>query len=159
MECLKNAVIAPLIKEMDGMMDKDVYKNYRPVSNLKFAAKTLERGFCKILTDHHEKINLLEELHSTCRKCHSTKTALVKVASAVLRAVDQNGGCILVLLDLSATLDTIDHEKLLYIMETYSCITGDTLQWVRFYLTHILRQLSWVTVLQRIDHKITMLAW
>ena len=43
MDCLKSAVLAPLFKEMDKLMDCDLEKNYRPVSNLQFLGKLIER--------------------------------------------------------------------------------------------------------------------
>ena len=43
MECLKNAVVRPLIKELDDLIDRDVLKNYRPASNLVFLSKFIER--------------------------------------------------------------------------------------------------------------------
>ena len=43
MDCLKSAIVLPLIKEIDDAIDDDVLKNYRPVSNLIFLAKLIER--------------------------------------------------------------------------------------------------------------------
>ena len=43
MECLKGAVLIPPIKELDNLIDTDVLKKYRPVSNLAFVSKLIER--------------------------------------------------------------------------------------------------------------------
>ena len=43
MDCLKCAIIIPLIKELDEVIDSDVLRNYRPVSNLLFLEKLIER--------------------------------------------------------------------------------------------------------------------
>ena len=43
MGCLKNAILIPLIKELDEVIDVNVLKNYRPVSNLIFLSKLIER--------------------------------------------------------------------------------------------------------------------
>ena len=51
-ECLKTAVILPLIKELDDHIDKDNHKNYRPVSNLEFVGKLVERVVSKRLVKH-----------------------------------------------------------------------------------------------------------
>ena len=112
------------------------------MSNLKFISKTLERAFCSILVDHLQKNNLLEVLQSAYRKYHSTETALVKVVNDVLRAVDEDGGCILVLLDLSAAFDTIDHDKLLRILEINFGIIGSALEWIRSYLANRSQKVS-----------------
>ena len=66
-------------------------------------------------------------------KCqlHSTETALLRVQNDLLRAVDTHGGAILVLLDLSAAFDTIDHHRL----ESSFGIQGKALDWFHSYLT------------------------
>ena len=43
MDGLKNAVLIPLIKELNSTVDTENYKNYRPVSNLLFVSKLIER--------------------------------------------------------------------------------------------------------------------
>ena len=50
---------------------------------------------------------------SAYRKYHSTETALVKVNNDIPTAIDNLQSVILVLLDLSAAFDTIDHNLLL----------------------------------------------
>ena len=64
---------------------------------------------------------------SAYRQLYSTDTALLRVQSDLLNDVDTHGGAILVLLDLSAAFDTIDHEKLLYILQKSFGIEGDAL--------------------------------
>ena len=39
MDCLTNAVLLPLVKELDNLIDADVVKNYKPVSNLVFLSR------------------------------------------------------------------------------------------------------------------------
>ena len=43
MESLKSAVVLPLIKDLSSLVDTEKYKNYRPVSNLVFVSKLIER--------------------------------------------------------------------------------------------------------------------
>ena len=52
----------------------------------------------------------------------------------ILQAVDSRGGAILVLLDLSAAFDTIDHETLIRTLDIYCGIRGDPLKWSLSYL-------------------------
>ena len=130
---LKQALVIPLLKKAD--LDHEELKNYRPVSNLEFLSKTVERAYCSILVEHLGLNGLLGKFQSAYRKSHSTETALTRVINDILRAVDKDGGAILILLDLSAAFDTIDHDKLLHLLETSFGVTGLALLWVKSYLT------------------------
>ena len=78
--------------------------------------------------------NLHEYLQSAYKPGHSTETALVKVQNDILTSIDQHGIVILILLDLSAAFDTIDHDVLFSRMESTLGITGPALEWFRSYL-------------------------
>ena len=71
--------------------------------------------------DNH---NLHEVMQSAYKKNHSTETALVRVQNDILTHIDNKHGVILVLLDLSAAFDTIDHKTLLLNLN----LTGTLLQ-------------------------------
>ena len=43
MESLKSAILHPSIKDLDAIINKDILKNYRPVSNLVIISKVIER--------------------------------------------------------------------------------------------------------------------
>ena len=68
------------------------------------------------------------------RACHSTETALVRVQNDILHTLDQDVAAILVLLDLSAAFNTIDHSILLSRMESFLGVIGSALQWFKSYL-------------------------
>ena len=57
MECLQGAILLPLIKHLDDLMDKDNFINYRPVSNFPFIGKFVERVVSirlnKFMTDNN----------------------------------------------------------------------------------------------------------
>ena len=80
-------------------------------SNLSFVSKLIERIVCVQLVNHLDKNGLYEVFQSAYRQLHSTETALLRVQNDILQAVDSRGGAILVLFDLSAVFDTIDHEE------------------------------------------------
>ena len=123
---LKRAFLTPLIKKI--ILDAEILKNYRPVSNLSFLSKLIEPMLCVQLVTHLDKSGLYEIFQSIYRHLHCTETALLRVQNDILQAVDSRGGAILVLLDLSAVFDTIDHEKLIRTLDTYCGIKGDPLK-------------------------------
>ena len=125
-DSMKQALVIPLLKKDN--LDPDVLKNYRPVSNLSFLSKVLERGVAARLTNYMTINQLHEPMQSAYRACHSTETALVRVQNDILRTLDQGGAAILVLLDLSAAFDTIDHSILLSRMESVLGVKGSALQ-------------------------------
>ena len=129
---LKRAFVTPLIKKL--IFDCEIFKNYRPVSNLSFVSKLIERIICVQLVDHFKENDLYEIFQSAYRQFHSTETALLRVQNDILQAVDSDGGAILVLLYLSAAFDTIDHEKLLDLLDYSFGIKGDALKWFKSYL-------------------------
>ena len=107
----KNAVIAPLIKEMDGIMDKDVFKNYRPVSNLLFVGKLIERVVSTRLNKHMTKNNLHSRRNHGYKKFHSSETLLLEVVDELLLSCDNGKPSIVLMLDLSAAFDTVDQKN------------------------------------------------
>ena len=79
--------------------------------------------------------NLHEHLQSAYKPGHSTETALVKVQNDILTSIDQHGIVILVMLDLSAAFNTIDHDIQFRRMENTLGITGQALAWFKSYLS------------------------
>ena len=75
-------------------------------------SKLLERLVTKQLTDYLRSADLLPSLQSGFRPGHSTETAALRVLSDILGAVDSGDVAALVLLDLSAAYDTVDHATL-----------------------------------------------
>ena len=56
--------------------------------------------------------NLLLKFQSAYRKGHSTKTGVLKVFSDLVDAIEKEDFALLLLLDLSAAYDTVDHDIL-----------------------------------------------
>ena len=108
---LKTAVVKPLLKKPS--LDKNLLKNYRPISNLTFLSKILEKVVLHKLLSHLQENNLSNPFQSAYRAGYSTETVLLRTVNDILSALDNDNISVLVLLDLSAALDTIDHQILL----------------------------------------------
>ena len=76
----------------------------------------------------------MPDLQSAYRAHHSTETAVVRVLSDILGALDRGDFAVLTLLDFSAAFDTVDHETLLRRLETSYGIRGTVLSWFASYL-------------------------
>ena len=129
---MKSSVIDPTIKKAG--LDKDTNNNYRPVNNLRFVSKLVER-VAKIRKDEHMTINSLHTPEEFgYKENHNTETMMLGLTDEVLRGFDENQATIVIFLDLSAAFDTIDPEKLLQIMKDELGITGVALDWFRSFL-------------------------
>ena len=64
---------------------------------------------------------------------HSTEIALCGIVSDLLEYMDEGKCAILILLDLSATFDTVDHELLIDDL-MYIGVEGVALKWFKSYL-------------------------
>ena len=129
MDCLKSAVIIPLLKELNDFIDIENLKNYRPVSNLLFLSKLIEHCVVSRLDKHMKDNNLQSKYQYGYKKGHSTELLLLHVVNELLTAFDNKFATILLLLDLSAAFDTVDQDKLLHILYHEIGITGTAHKW------------------------------
>jgi hypothetical protein len=128
----KQSLVTPLLKKPS--LDPLVLSNYRPVSNLTFVSKVVERVVSKQLMIHLHHHDLYPKFQSAYRQNHSVETALLRVHNDILQALDKQQGVILVLLDLSAAFDTISHDILLLRLQKRFGFSGKVLQWITSYL-------------------------
>ena len=124
---LKEAVLTPKLKKYS--LDHEAYSHFRPISNLKFISKVVEKVVSYQLVNHLQENNLEERFQSAYKSFHSTETALVKVHNDIVTAIDYQQQVILVLLDLSTAFNTIDHKILLSRLSTRFGIRGKVLRW------------------------------
>ena len=128
----KSELVTPYLKRPS--LDKDVMNNFRPISNLSFISKFTERVVLRRLIDHVSPGNLYENFQSAYKPNHSTETALTRIENDILMALDNKRGVVLVLLDMSAAVDTVDHTLLLACMNRTGVIDV-ALQWFESYLS------------------------
>lgn len=130
----KKGSVQPLIKKQT--MDREDLSSYRPITNIAFLSKTMERVAATQTINYLTENNLLAKLQSAYRKFHSTETALLRVCNDILLAIDRGQEVVLVLLDLSSAFDTIDHKALLDRLHTRYGISGTVLDWFKSYLVN-----------------------
>jgi hypothetical protein len=128
----KTAIVTPLIKKHS--LPKDDLSSYRPISNLNFLSKILERVIYNRLLLHLELFPSFSSFQSAYRKHHSVETALLRIQNDLLLAADRKHISALVLLDLSAAFDTVDHEILLQRLSLNFGIQNSALNFLRSYL-------------------------
>ena len=78
--------------------------------------------------------SLLTTKNYAYKKGHSTELLLLKVVNDLYTSFDMNMPSVVVLLDLSAAFDTVDHDKLLSILEKEIGIAGTALKWFESFL-------------------------
>ena len=130
---LKHGIITPLLKKPS--LDRNLLANYRPVSNLSFLSKLIERAVLMLLTEHLTKFNLLPDHQSAYRANYSTETALVSLYNDLLETADAGEASALLLLDLSAAFDTIDQQILIDRLSHYFGISDPAVCWFVSYLS------------------------
>ncbi len=128
----KLAVIKPSLKKTQ--LDPKDLVNYRPILNLPFLSKILGKVVSSQLYSVLEKNDICEDFQSGFRPSHSTETAL-RVTNDLFLLSDRGCISLLVLLDLSAAFDTIDHNILLNRLKNFVSISGSALAWFKSYLS------------------------
>lgn len=129
---MKKAVIKPTLKKDN--LDTDCLGNYRPVSNLPATSKLLERVILNQLNQYLSENDLHCPVQSGYRPHHSCETLHVRMADDILKEIQMDNIVIVVLLDLSAAFDTIDHDVLLSKLFKDFGISGSAHDWFKSYL-------------------------
>ena len=132
MSGLKESTITPLLKKLG--LDLNKHTNFRPLFNLQFLSKLIEKVVLKRLTEHMSLNNLHCPNQFGYKKHHSTETLLLEIVDETLIGFDKNTATVMVLLDMSAAFDTVDLQKLLKILEHKIGLKGTVLTWFKSFL-------------------------
>ena len=132
-EDFKCAHVNPVLKKTT--LPKEDLNSYRPISNLSFISKILEKVVANRLNSHIYINGLTNASQSAYKQFHSTETALPKVHNDITLNIDNGKVTPLTPLDLSAAFDTIDHDILITRLSTWYGISGTALSWFTSYLT------------------------
>ena len=104
---LKHAIVNPILKK--NKLDINDLNNYRPISQLPTIAKLLEKVVYFQLNNYLHTYQLIDKYQSAYRLHHSTETSVLHVIDNVIKSLDIHSNIQLLLLDLSAAFDTLDH--------------------------------------------------
>ena len=121
------AIVTPHIKKTS--LSKENLKNYRLVSRLSFLSKLVEHIVAVQIMPHIDSNDLGNTFQLAYKAGSSTETALLCIQSEVDLSLSKGMPMALVLLDLSATFDTIDHDTLLSCPLTRFGFTVTILRW------------------------------
>ncbi len=135
----KQARVSPLLKPS---LNQVLLENYRPVSLLSFNAKILERVVFNQLSLFLAQNNLLDNNKSGFKSGHSTETTLLSVTESPRLARAASKSSVVILLDLSAAFDTVNHQILLSTLRKMG-ISGTALLWFESYLSDMSCGVSW----------------
>ena len=130
----KQAIVHPLLKK-PSLPDDDL-NNFRPISNLNFISKILEKvNVASRIQSRLLSNSLSSSFQSAYRMFHSTETTLLAIHNDLILAMDRGEVTSLILLDLSAAFDTVDHSILLHRLQHWFGLHGTSLDWFSSYLT------------------------
>ena len=124
-------MVKPLLKKK-GLDPQE--KNYCPVSNLPFFSKLVEWATLMQFDKHCREHHLLPDFQSAYRKGYSTETSLIKMTNDIFWSMERKQVTAMIVLDMSAAFDTVDHDLLLDILHKRFGIAETALQWYQSYL-------------------------
>ena len=125
----KHAKVVPLLKKGDSLTPK----NYRPVALLPIFSKILERVVFNQLVGYLDAHNLIHPNHHGSRAGHSTASALIQMYDTWADEVDSGNMVGVMMVDLSAAFDMVDHAILLQKLE-YFGLDDTAILWMKSYL-------------------------
>ena len=130
---LKEAHVVPILKSLQS--DHELFKNFRPVSLLSFISKLTERVVHTRVNSYLSENDLHVPSHFGYKRHHSCETFLLKLIDDILVTIDNKLGVVVLIIDLSAAFDTVDHTVLLNILQSKFHITGSALSWFKSFLS------------------------
>ena len=130
-ETWKLAIVRPLLKKIGLEL---IDKNYRPVSNLTFLSKVLEKAALNQFITHCNKHSLLPDYQSAYHEHYSCETALIKLTNDILWSMENGKVSAVMMIGLSAAFDTVDHNLLLEVLEKCFGLEDTCLKWYATYL-------------------------
>ena len=122
----KTTIVTPWLKKY-GI-------HYRPVRNLPYISKLVEKAMLEQINLHCNAHNLLPDYQSAYRENRSCETVLLRLTNDLLWCMERKDVTVMIALNLSAAFDTVNHEVLLTKLQNNFGINGMALEWFRNYL-------------------------
>ena len=130
-EVWKTSVCKPLIKSLK--LDK-VKTSYRPVGNLLYLSKVVEKAMLQQFTEHCGLHDLMPSYQSAYCKFHSCKTSLLNLVNTALWNMESQCVTSVLVMDLSAAFNLVEWIQLLNVLQNEFGVTGTALKWYKNYL-------------------------
>ena len=128
----KLSIIKPLLKKIG--LDIIQKSSFRPVCNLPFWSKVVEKCMLKRLNEHYDLHNLFPSFQSAYQQNFSCETVIIKLMTHILWAMEYQGVMAMCAIDLSAAFNTVDHQVLINVLQHKYGVTDTALKWFDEYL-------------------------
>ena len=103
----------------------------------------MKKAIATQIHDHLINNDIVDNFQSAYKAGHSCETALLRVYNDIVTTIGRGNGAMLVLLDLSAAFDTIDHDNLFFcILEKYVGIRGNALKLIKSYFSNRIQRVQ-----------------
>ena len=108
--------------------------NYRPVNNLSFISKIVEKVALIQFAKHMMKTGYYPHINQHAGEIIVVRPSLVKLLDDLLWTMEEQLVTVVVTLDLSVAFDTVNHDLLLEVLEKKFGVTDNTKQWYHNYI-------------------------
>ena len=126
----KIALVIPILTKLGLEL---IESNYRPVSNLPFLSKVVEKCALRGFSKHCKRYDLMPDYQSAYQANYSCEMALVKIMHDIPWSMEKQELVPLIAIDLSAAFDTVDHDLLLAVLRKKFSIDQFSLKWFSLY--------------------------
>ena len=126
---LKKARVTPIFKKGD----RSNIENFRPISNLPFLAKVLEKLMLTRLNSFITQKCILSPRQFGFKSGSCTSDAILEFLDQIYKSLDKRALFLSIFLDLRRAFDTVDHRVLLGKLDAYG-IRGVANNWFGSYL-------------------------
>ena len=108
--------------------------SFRPVSNLPFWSKVVEKCMLKRLNEHCVLHNLFPSYQSAYWQNFSCETVLINLMTDILWAMENQCVMAMCAIDLTAAFNTVDHQVLINVLQHKYGVMDTALKWFDEYL-------------------------